>query len=188
MRRRADCLLASESRPNGITHPSGRTHSLAEVEPVCYATNGTLRHHAYRKPVVSLIWHEPDSRADLSWAVDLFIEGSGNFMTAIDQAETEILRCLLADFRERNLTATDLERLYEGVPLSTLRKHCADTIKGVTDVDFDLAFEKLEKGGLIQTGPLAPYRNSPGSMVRVVGLYSKKEYACLTKDGYRAAQ
>jgi len=48
--------------------------------------------------------------------------------------------------------------------------------------------KQLEQGHLIKTGPMVPYENKPGQALVILSFYSKREYAYLTEDGYRAAQ
>ena len=50
-------------------------------------------------------------------------------------------------------------------------------------VDFDLALTDLEEEGLIDTGPMVAYDNPPNSLLFVVGIRSKNEYAYLTEKG-----
>ena len=48
--------------------------------------------------------------------------------------------------------------------------------------------KELEEAGLVETGPLVPFDNPPGSSVVVIGLFRNREYAFLTEKGYKAAQ
>jgi hypothetical protein len=55
-------------------------------------------------------------------------------------------------------------------------------------VDFDLAMKQLEESKFVETGPMVPYENTPGSQLVIVAIFSKREYVYLTEKGYRAAQ
>lgn len=107
-------------------------------------------------------------------------------MAKLSSLARGILDDLLADFRARNLGSNALREGYEGASLSaTMQKHLH---AGALQVDFDLAMQELESGKLVGTGPMEAYENDPNSSVFVVALFSKREYAYLTKEGYRAAQ
>jgi len=58
---------------------------------------------------------------------------------------------------------------------------------GIGEVDFDLAISELTEYGLVGTGPMEAFDNPPGSLVLVIGLYSKNEYAYLNEKGYKEA-
>lgn len=103
----------------------------------------------------------------------------------MDEPTKSILRQLLAEFRERNLTSTDLRRGYIGLTSIELKNRCAD--EKICEVDYDLAFNELVSKTLIHTGPMVPYENPPYSRVVMVGLYSKREYVYLTERGYKEA-
>src|ERR1035438_886016 len=99
-------------------------------------------------------------------------------MSKVEELSKAILRDLLADFTDRNLTAKDLSDWYIGVNLGTLQERfCGAT--AASPVDFDLALKDLEDGHLVRTGPMVPYDNHPGSSVVVIGLFSKRAYALL---------
>jgi hypothetical protein len=108
-------------------------------------------------------------------------------MSGVEEFSQMILRQLLADFLDQNLGSEALSRNYRGVPIAAL-KHESCGGNAAAAVDFDLALKDLEDGHLVATGPMVPYKNSPDSAVVVVGLFSKREYACLTEKGYKAAQ
>jgi len=108
-------------------------------------------------------------------------------MGRVEEVSHEILRYLLADFVGRALTAGALRDGYVGVTLAVLRE-CLSGGTGASSVDFDLAFKDLEERGLVDTGPLVPHHNPPGSSVVVLGSFSSREYACLTEKGYKIAQ
>ena len=108
-------------------------------------------------------------------------------MGKVEGMSREILRHLLADFQKRSLGVEALRQSYQGVTISALRQVCCGK-DADSAVDFDLAFDDLDKDGLIGTGPMVPYENDPGSSVVVIGLFSKREYAYLTEKGYKAAR
>jgi hypothetical protein len=98
-----------------------------------------------------------------------------------------ILKCLVQDFEGQKLGADDLEKGYVGLAMAKVKEQCL--VNGtITTVDFDLATDELEESGLIGTGPTEIYDNPPGSAVVIFATYSKKEYAFLTKEGYKAAR
>jgi len=109
-------------------------------------------------------------------------------MSDVGELSNAILLQLLTDFTGRHLTldALTYDDGYKGVGLSELKKHLiGDDASGV---DFDLALKDLEEANLVSTGPLEPFKNDPYSTVLVVGLFSRREYVCLTEKGYKAAQ
>jgi hypothetical protein len=103
-----------------------------------------------------------------------------------DEAVKEILAALLQEFRQRGFGTAELHKSYQGMSPTQLKQLCCDG-GAVSDVDFDLAMSDLDKGGLVKTGPMKAYENTPGSSVVIIALYSKNEYAYLTEDGYKAA-
>ena len=105
----------------------------------------------------------------------------------LDEAEKQILGALLRDFSDRNLSANDLDKGYEGPKISEL-KAAICTVDEISHVDFDLAFEDLEKNKLIITGPRKSYDNDPYSSVFIISSYSLREYASLTDAGYKTAR
>ena len=107
-------------------------------------------------------------------------------MDNVEELSNEILRHLRADFVARSPTSNDLADGYVGPNLAILKTHFSDN--GASSVDFDLAMKELEEAGLVETGPLVPFDNHPGSSVVVIGLFSNREYAFLTEKGYKAAQ
>ena len=105
----------------------------------------------------------------------------------VDDLAKEILTNVVADFRAKNLGATDLSNEYVGVSLPSLESTLC--VGGShSKVDFDLALKQLEEGELVKTGPLVPYENEPGSQVFIFAAFSKREFAYLTEKGYKAAQ
>lgn len=104
----------------------------------------------------------------------------------VEELSNAILRALLVDFKERNLTANDLRSGYQGANFVALKQTCCSETSG-SEVDFDLALRDLEESDLIRTGPKLPFDNPPGSSVLVVALCSKYEYAYLSEEGYKAA-
>lgn len=104
-------------------------------------------------------------------------------MSVVDRLAAEILQALMADFKEKALSATALKDGYEGISFDVLRQRFAQE----SAVDFDLAMISLEKG-LVDTGPREPFDNEPGSNIIFFGFFSKREYAYLTEAGYRQAQ
>jgi hypothetical protein len=105
---------------------------------------------------------------------------------SLDQQTIAIIRDLKAHFVEMGLSSSALDTGYVGVPIRRLNEiFCGPS--GVSQVDFDLSLKELENRGFVQTGPLVAYENDPNSGVFILGLYSKREYACLTEAGYRAA-
>jgi hypothetical protein len=108
-------------------------------------------------------------------------------ITKLDPLARQILDTLLVDFLERKLGSDALRDGYVGVSLPALVQRYCDG-GPASQVDFDLALKQLEDGKLISTGPMVPYENRPGSQVFIMSIYSKREYAYLTEEGYRAAQ
>jgi len=107
--------------------------------------------------------------------------------STVDDLAKEILTSVVADFRAKNLGATNLSSEYVGVPLLSLESAlCAGGSH--SKVDFDLALKQLEEGELVKTGPMVPYENEPGSLVFIFTTFSKREFAYLTEKGYKAAQ
>lgn len=104
-------------------------------------------------------------------------------MSVVDRLAAEILQALMADFKEKGLSATALKDGYVGMSFDELRQRFAQD----SAVDFDLAMSSLEKG-LVDSGPRVPFDNEPGSGILFLGFYSKREYAYLTEAGYRQAQ
>jgi hypothetical protein len=97
-----------------------------------------------------------------------------------------VLRDVRDDFTSKGLSANALTEHYVGLSISALRqKYCEGA--GATQVDFDLALKALEDGLFVNTGPLVPFDNPPGSSVFIFGSFSKREYMYLTEAGYRAA-
>lgn len=105
----------------------------------------------------------------------------------LDEAAKQILGTLLADFTDRGLGADDLKNSYVGPTLDALATAVCNT-EDITKVDFEIAFSDLEKGNLVKTGPQVMYENDPNSGVFFIGSYSKREYACLSENGYKAAR
>ena len=103
-----------------------------------------------------------------------------------NEAVQEILTALLQEFRQRHLGADELRTGYKGLSPAELKRICC-TGGAISNVDFDLAMKDLVDADLVSTGPKVPYENTPGSMVVILSLYSKNEYAFLTEDGYKAA-
>jgi hypothetical protein len=109
-------------------------------------------------------------------------------MGKVDEVYKQVLSFLLIDFQSRELDAAALSRGYVGMNLPELREKCIERDNTTTNVDFDLAIKDLERDKLISTGPQVAYENEPNSMVFVMGVYSKREYAYLTPQGYKAAR
>lgn len=105
-------------------------------------------------------------------------------MSKVGQVSQTILRSLLTDFVDRNLTANDLSDGYVGMTLSAVRQKCHDETLA-RSVDFDLALKDMEEGELIQTGPRVPVESPPNSGLLFVGIFeSKYDYMYLTEEGY----
>jgi hypothetical protein len=109
-------------------------------------------------------------------------------MGKVEQVSKQILAYLLQDFQARELAADALDEEYVGLGMNDLKQKCFERDNTSTAVDFDVALKGLEDNKLIGTGPMEVYDNPPGSSVVVIGLYSKREYAYLTKKGYKAAR
>ncbi|WP_278541401.1 hypothetical protein [Oxalobacter formigenes] len=105
----------------------------------------------------------------------------------LDEAEKQILGTLLADFTDRDLSAKELKSGYEGPQITAITTAVCNN-EDVTKVDFDVAFSDLEKKKFVRTGPMKAYENRPGDFAIIIGSYSKREYAYLTEDGYKAAR
>lgn len=102
-----------------------------------------------------------------------------------NDASALILQELLSEFRERKLTSQDLLTAYKGLAPNELKQRCL--AENISDVDFDLAMRDLDVHGLVKTGPMVPYDHPPGSLVTILSLRSKREYAYLTVGGYKEA-
>jgi hypothetical protein len=113
---------------------------------------------------------------------------SNKKMGKIEDVSTQILRFLLQDFQARELDVKALEDGYIGIPILQLREKCFRYDNTTTSVDFDVALGKLEREELVDTGPMQAHENPPGSMVVVIGVFSKREYVYLTAKGYQAAR
>ncbi len=108
-------------------------------------------------------------------------------MSTVDDLAKQILADVVADFRAKNLGSQALNDGYVGVSIVALEmKYCADG--GQSKVDFDLAMKQLEESKFVDTGPMVPYENTPGSQVVVIAIFSKREFVYLTEKGYKAAQ
>lgn len=108
-------------------------------------------------------------------------------MSKVDALSKEILKALLSNFIDRRFSVDALTDGYIGPSVADLKqKFCDDNPTSM--VDFDLALKGLENQGLVETGPMQPYDNSSGSLVVMIGLHSKREYAYLNENGYKAAQ
>ena len=108
-------------------------------------------------------------------------------MSTVDDLAKQILADVVADFRAKNLGSQALNDGYVGafiVPLEM--KYCTDG--GHSKVDFDLAIKQLEESKFVDTGPMVPYENTPGSQIVVIAIFSKREFVYLTEKGYKAAQ
>lgn len=105
----------------------------------------------------------------------------------LDEAAKQILGTLLADFSDRGLTAQDLKNGYEGPKIESLAAAVCSAVD-ITTVDFEVAFSDLEEAKMIQTGPMAMYDNDRDSSFIVIASYSKREYVCLTENGYKESR
>ena len=106
---------------------------------------------------------------------------------SIDDLSKQILADVVTDFRAKNLGTSALSKGYVGPSVVELEmKYCADGQH--FKVDFDLALKQLEESKFLDTGPMAPFENKPGSQFVVVGVFSKREFVYLTEKGYKAAQ
>ncbi|EMT3706936.1 TPA: hypothetical protein ACPT0V_003374 [Escherichia coli] len=106
----------------------------------------------------------------------------------LDEAAKQILGTLLADFTDRGLSAQDLKKRYIGPKVEALATAVCN-IDEITKVDFEVAFQDLEKTRLIGTGPremIDP--NKFGHGLVFIGSVSKREYAYLTEQGYKEAR
>jgi len=102
-------------------------------------------------------------------------------MTNVDRIAIRILQDLLADFRARELDVSALKNGYVGLKLAFLKGQ----FPGEEHVDFDLALKEIERKKFIDTGPKVAHENRPGSGIFIVGVYSKREHAYLTENGYK---
>ena len=99
----------------------------------------------------------------------------------------KIFTALLTEFRQQGLGAEDLRKGYKGMSPIELKNVCCAG-GDISEVDFDLALEDLERDGLVETGPKEHIKNDPNSMMVMIGFFiSKREYAYLSEDGYKAA-
>jgi hypothetical protein len=108
-------------------------------------------------------------------------------MSKVDELSNEILKALLSNFIDKQLSVDALTDGYIGPTVADLKQKLSAT-NSASMVDFDLALKGLENRGLVGTGPMVGYDNRPGSPVVVIGLYSKCEYTYLNENGYKAAQ
>lgn len=106
---------------------------------------------------------------------------------SLDDLAKYILSDVLADFLARNLGSDALSAGYVGASIVALEMKYR-TGGSHSKVDFDLAIKQLEESKFIETGPMVPYENTPGSQVVIIAIFSKREYVYLTEKGYRAAQ
>jgi hypothetical protein len=106
----------------------------------------------------------------------------------LDEAAKQILGTLLADFTDRGLSASDLKKGYEGPKLDVLATAVCN-VEDITKVDFEVAFDELDKKNLINTGPMEMVDPGKfGSGVIVIASFSKREYVYLTEAGYRESR
>lgn len=106
----------------------------------------------------------------------------------LDEAAKQILGTLLADFTERGLSALDLKKKYIGPKVEALATAVCN-IDDITTVDFEVAFQDLEKARLIGTGPREMVDpNKLGNGFIFIGSVSKREYAYLTEQGYKESR
>ena len=101
----------------------------------------------------------------------------------INDASAFILKQLLAEFRDQNLTHDDSRSQYQGLPPAELK--LASVAEGISEVDFDLSMSDMQSCDLVKTGPMELVDSPPGMVV--IGFRSKNEYSYLTVDGYREA-
>lgn len=104
----------------------------------------------------------------------------------LDDAAKQILGTLLADFNDRGLTVRELQNGYDGPKLEALATAVCST-DDINKVDFEVAFSDLEKEKLVDTGPYESMSSVSNSLV-FIGGFSKREYAYLTEEGYKAAR
>ena len=108
-------------------------------------------------------------------------------MSTVDDLSKRILVDVVTDFRAKNLGTSALNEEYVGPSIAALgMKYCADG--QYPRVDFDLALKQLEESKFVNTGPMVAHNNPPGSHVRIIGVFSKREFVYLTEKGYKAAQ
>jgi hypothetical protein len=69
----------------------------------------------------------------------------------MDEPSQFILKQLLKEFKERRLTASDLHKGYEGLSIEKLKTSAIDS--GISEVDFELTLNDMEKHRFIKTGP-----------------------------------
>jgi hypothetical protein len=104
----------------------------------------------------------------------------------VNEASQFILAELLAEFRERNLTANDLRNTYEGLPPDALKTRSIE--RGIHEVDYELGMSDLIGHNLVKTGPIVPIENDPhSSFVLIAWGRSENKYSYLTEEGYREA-
>jgi hypothetical protein len=85
------------------------------------------------------------------------------------------------DFSAKGLASRALAQHYIGLNIASLQtKYCELA-------DFDLALKELENALFVETGPMVPSDNKPGSGFVVLGFFSQREYVYLTEAGYSAA-
>jgi hypothetical protein len=108
-------------------------------------------------------------------------------MNTVDDLAKQILADVVADFRAKNLGSDALSDGYVGASIVSLEmKYC--TGGSHSKVDFDLALKQLEESKFVDTGPMVPYENTPGSQLVVIAMFSKREFVYLTEKGYKTAQ
>lgn len=106
---------------------------------------------------------------------------------ALDDVSLSILRKLKDRFVQAGYGSRALASGYDGVPTKDLEVEVrADT--GASQVDFDLSLKHLEESKWATTGPMVVYDNPPNSGAFILAVYSKREYVCLTEEGYRMAK
>ncbi|MBJ2066738.1 hypothetical protein [Serratia odorifera] len=105
----------------------------------------------------------------------------------LDEAAKQVLATLLADFVDRGLSAEELKGGYEGPQIEVLATAVCN-VEDITKVDFEIAFGDLEKNKLVRTGPRVAFDNDSNSSLIFIGSYSKREYAYLSEEGYKAAR
>jgi hypothetical protein len=108
-------------------------------------------------------------------------------MSPLDDLAKHILADVLADFLVKKLGSDALSEGYVGASIVALEmKYCSGGSH--SKIDFDLTMKQLEESKFVETGPMVPYENTPGSQLVIVAIFSKREYVYLTEKGYRAAQ